>query len=130
MGFISFLQNILTDRDLSWVSKKKTRLFTGHPCEWTSGGDDDSQISWLSDLMSDSILNSVCRTPFSYHYSSVVKSWYLLTPAPLKTQSIFWFVFLSININQKGSVRTKPWCDFQMWLESYFLEKLLIDLIH
>lgn len=89
IGFISFLQHILTDRDLSWVSKKKTRLFTGHPCECTSEGDDDSQISWLSDSLSDSILNSVCRTPFSYHYSSVVKSWYLSTPVPLKTQSVF-----------------------------------------
>lgn len=73
MASISFVQCNLIDRDQPSLTKEKTHLFTGHPCEGKQVDGDDSQISWLSGLLSDPILLSVCKTPFRQHHSSVVK---------------------------------------------------------
>lgn len=69
----SFVQSYLMGRALPSFTKEKTHLFTGHPCEGKRVDEDDSQISWLSELLSQPIPLSVCKTPFRQHHSSVVK---------------------------------------------------------
>lgn len=72
-GAISFVECNLIDRDLPSLTKEKTHLFTGHPCEGKQVDEDDSQISWLSGLLSEPILLSVYKTPFRQHHSSMIK---------------------------------------------------------
>lgn len=71
--FTSFIQGYLTGRELSPFTKEKTHLFTGHPCEGKQVDEDDSQISWLSELLSQPIPLSVCKTPCRQQHSSVVR---------------------------------------------------------
>lgn len=61
------------DRDLPSFTKEKTHLFTGHPCEGKQVDENDSQISWLSGLLSEPIPLSVCKTPFRQHHGVVVQ---------------------------------------------------------
>lgn len=67
--FSSFAQSYLMGRDLPSFTKEKAHLFTGHPREGQQVDEDDSQISWLSEQLSQPIPPSVCETPLRQHHS-------------------------------------------------------------